>query len=80
MGYGLTGEIPTRIAVLRLLDNGPAEASVGVEISNLNKHEIRAADHLVERGLVRKDTGWRRTSWYRLTENGRRMVRMVLKK
>jgi hypothetical protein len=58
-----------------LLDDGPAEDSVGKEIEDFRGYQLAVAERLQDMGLVESRFGWRFTLWFRLTAKGRNLLR-----
>lgn len=71
------GLTPSRIFLLRRLDDGPVEDSVGLEMSEMTGRELKTADYLTGARLAEVVPGWRMTFWYRLTPRGRQMLRVL---
>jgi hypothetical protein len=66
---------PAQIHVLMLLDDGPAEDSVWMEFEDFRGHQLAVAERLQDMGLVESRFGWCFTLWFRLTEQGRNLLR-----
>ncbi|GGD29013.1 hypothetical protein GCM10011335_35200 [Aureimonas glaciei] len=66
---------PAQIHVLMLLDDGPAEDSVGMELDQFRGCQVDVAERLKDKGLVETQFGWRFTLWFRLTAKGRNLLR-----
>ena len=66
---------PAQIHVLMLLDDGPAEDSVGMEFEDFRRHQLAIAERLKDMGLVETRFGWRFTLWFRLSVKGRNLLR-----
>jgi hypothetical protein len=62
-----------------LLDDGPAEDSVGMEIEDFRGHQLAIAERLQDMGLVETQFGWRFTLWFRLSVKGRDLLRAGLR-
>jgi hypothetical protein len=58
-----------------LLDDGPAEDSVGMELDQFRGYQLVVAERLKTMGLVETHFGWRFTLWFRLTVKGRNLLR-----
>jgi hypothetical protein len=70
---------PAQIHVLMLLDDGPAEDSIGMELEDFRGHQLTVAERLRDRGLVEHQFGWRGTLWFRLSPAGRSLLRSELR-
>jgi DNA-binding MarR family transcriptional regulator len=66
---------PAQVHVLMLLDDGPAEDSVGMELEDFRGQLAEVAERLSRMGLVETRFGWRFTLWFRLTVKGRNLLR-----
>lgn len=70
---------PAQARVLMLLDDGPAEDSVGMELDDFRGHQLRTAERLRDIGLVEHQFGWRMTLWFRLSPAGRALLKTGLR-
>ena len=71
------GLTPSRIYLMHRLNDGPVEDSVGLEMGEMTGRELQAADHLTRLKVAEVVPGWRMTFWYRLTPQGRQMLRVL---
>lgn len=62
---------PNQRTLLRLMDDGPEEDSVGLPLQSLTPRQLHTADSLVDRGFAKLWIGRFDTDYYRLTEAGR---------
>ncbi|GGD41804.1 hypothetical protein [Aureimonas glaciei] len=65
----------SQIHVLMLLDDGPEEDSVGMELEDFRGQQAEVAVQLKKIGLVETHFGWRFSIWFRLTVKGRNLLR-----
>ncbi|RYG93430.1 MAG: hypothetical protein EON58_18330 [Alphaproteobacteria bacterium] len=70
---------PAQIHALMLLDDGPAEDSVGREMEDFQGSELLFVDQLEKLGLVESQAGWRLTLWFKLSPAGRALLRTGLR-
>ena len=66
---------PAQLHVLMLLNDGPAEDSVGMELEDFRGYQLVVAERLQDMGLVESRSGWRSTLWFRLSAKGRDLLR-----
>ncbi|MBB4004588.1 hypothetical protein [Aurantimonas endophytica] len=71
------GLTPSRIFLMRRLNEGPEEDCVGLEMNEMTGRELQAADYLTGAKLAEVVRGWQMSFWYRLTPRGRQMLRML---
>lgn len=71
------GLTPSRITLMRRLDDGPEDESVGLEMNEMTGYELRVADYLTGAKIAEVVPGWQFTFWYRLTPRGRKILRVL---